>query len=40
MIQFYSTYKDNEITTPLLPQLSWINILLILNCNGNMEKNA
>lgn len=31
MIQFYSTYKDNEIATPLVTQLSWTNNLLILS---------
>ena len=25
MIQFYSTYKDDEIATPLVTQLSWTN---------------
>ena len=31
MIQFYSTYKDDEIATPLVTQLSWTNNLLILS---------
>ncbi len=31
MIQFYSTYKDDEIATPLVMQLSWTNNLLILS---------
>ena len=30
MIQFYKIYKDDEIATPLLTQLSWTNNLLIL----------
>lgn len=31
MIQFYSTYKEDEIATPLVTQLSWTNNLLILS---------
>ncbi len=31
MIQFYITYKDDEIATPLVTQLSWTNNLLILS---------
>lgn len=31
MIQFYSTYKDDEIATPLVTQVSWTNNLLILS---------
>lgn len=31
MIQFYSTYKDDEIVTSLVTQLSWTNNLLILS---------
>ncbi len=31
MIQFYTTYKDDEIATPLVTQLSWTNNLLILS---------
>ena len=31
MVQFYSTYKDDEIATPLVTQLSWTNNLLILS---------
>ena len=30
MIQFYKIYKDDEIVTPLVTQLSWTNNLLIL----------
>ena len=37
MIQFYSTYKDDEIATPLVTQLSWTNNLLILS--GAKSKN-
>lgn len=31
MVQFYSTYKDDEIASPLVTQLSWTNNLLILS---------
>ena len=31
MIQFYITYKDDKIATPLVTQLSWTNNLLILS---------
>lgn len=31
MIQFYNAYKDDEIATPLVTQLSWTNNLLILS---------
>ena len=30
MIQLYKTYKDDEIASPLVAQLSWINNLLII----------
>ena len=30
MIQFYETYRDNIIVSPLVTQLSWSNNLLIL----------
>ena len=30
MMQFYDTYKDNEIVSTLLSQISWSNNLLIL----------
>jgi len=36
MVQFYKTYKDDEIATPLVTQLSWTNNLLILS--GSKEK--
>ena len=38
MIQFYSTYKDDEIATPLLTQLSWTNNLLILSGAKSKEE--
>lgn len=31
MMQFYGTYKDDEVAIPLLTQLSWTNNLLILS---------
>ena len=31
MIQFYKIYKDDEIATPLVTQLSWTNNLLIIS---------
>ena len=38
MIQFYSTYKDDEIATPPVTQLSWTNKLLILSGAKSKEK--
>ena len=38
MIQFYSTYKDDEIATPLVTQLSWTNNLLILSGSKTQEE--
>ena len=38
MIQFYSTYKDDEIATPLVTQLSWTNNLLILSSSKSEEE--
>ena len=38
MIQFYSTYKDDEIATPLVMQLFWTNNLLILSGAKSKEK--
>ena len=38
MIQFYSTYKDDEIATPLVTQLSWTNNLLILSGSKTAEE--
>ena len=31
MVQFYKIYKDDEIATPLVTQISWTNNLLIIN---------
>lgn len=38
MIQFYKTYKDDEIATPLVTQLSWSNNLLILSGSKSKEE--
>lgn len=38
MIQFYKTYKDDEIATPLVTQLSWTNNLLILSGSKGKEE--
>ena len=38
MIQFYNTYKDDEIAIPLITQLSWTNNLLILSGAKNQEE--
>lgn len=38
MIQFYNTYKDDEIATPLVTQLSWTNNLLILSGSKTKEE--
>ncbi len=38
MIQFYSTYKDDEIATPMVTQLFWTNNLLILSGAKSKEK--
>jgi len=38
MVQFYKTYKDDEIATPLVTQLSWTNNLLILSGCKTMEE--
>lgn len=38
MIQFYKTYKDDEIATPLVTQLSWTNNLLILSASKTKEE--
>lgn len=38
MIQFYKTYKDDEIATPLVTQLSWTNNLLILSGSKTKEE--
>ena len=38
MIQFYKTYKDNEIVSTLLRQISWSNNLAILSGTKTMEE--
>ncbi len=38
MIQFYKTYKNDEIATPLVTQLSWTNNLLILSGSKSSEE--
>ena len=38
MIQFYKTYKDDKIATPLVTQLSWTNNLLILSGSKSKEE--
>ncbi len=38
MIQLYSTYKNDEIATPLVTQLSWTNKLLILSGAKSKEE--
>ena len=38
MKKFYETYKDNEIVTPLVTQISWTNHLLIMSgCKTDEE---
>lgn len=38
MVQFYKIYKDDEIATPLVTQLSWTNNLLILSGSKSIEE--
>lgn len=38
MVQFYKTYKDDLIATPLVTQLSWTNNLLILSGSKSREE--
>ena len=38
MVQFYKTYKDDEIATPLVTQLSWTNNLLIISGSKSIEE--
>ncbi len=38
MVQFYKTYKDDLIATPLVTQLSWTNNLLILSGTKSVEE--
>lgn len=38
MVQFYKIYKDDEVATPLVTQLSWSNNLLILSGTKTKEE--
>ena len=38
MKQFYETYKDNEIVSTLLTQISWSNNVKILSSTNSMEE--
>ena len=38
MVQFYKIYKDDEIATPLVTQVSWTNNLLILSGSKSLEE--
>lgn len=39
MKKFYETYKDNDIVTPLVTQISWMNHLLIMSgCKTDEER--
>ena len=38
MVRFYKTYKDDEIASPLVTQLSWTNNLLILSKTKSKEE--
>ncbi len=38
MMQFYETYKDNEIVSTLLSQIGWSNNLTILSSTKTMEE--
>lgn len=41
MKQFYETYAENEVVTPLVTQISWTNHLLIMSgCKSDEEYNA
>ena len=39
MMQFYDTYKDNEIVSTMLRQISWSNNIAILSGTKTMEEN-
>ena len=39
MMQFYDTYKDNEIVSTLLRQISWTNNIAILSGTKKMKEN-
>ena len=38
MMQFYETYKDNEIVSPLVSQISWTNNLVIFSHTSSMQE--
>ena len=38
MIQFYETYRDNVIVSPLVTQISWTNNLIILSSTKTIEE--
>lgn len=38
MKQFYETYKDDEIVSPLVTQISWTNHLIILSSTSTIEE--
>jgi len=38
MMQFYETYKDNEIVSPLVSQISWTNNLIIFSHKSSIEE--
>ena len=38
MMQFYETYKDNEIVSPLVSQISWTNNLIIFSHESSIEE--
>ena len=38
MKQFYETYKDNDIVSPLVTQLSWTNNLVILHSTNSIKE--
>ena len=38
MMQFYDTYKDNEIVAPLVRQISWTNNLIIFSHKSTIEE--
>ena len=38
MKQFYETYKDNEIVSTLLTQISWTHNVMILGATNSIEE--
>lgn len=38
MMQFYETYKDNEIVSPLVSQISWTNNLVIFSHKSSIDE--